>query len=98
MKKKLKIPKFKNEDGERGYWSKLDLSEHFAPEDFASVAFPDLKPSSRAVSIRVPEYLLIRLKEQAHELNIPYQSLMKQYIARGAIRGGGLRERAPTEK
>ena len=86
MKKNLKIPKFKNEDKEREYWAKIDLSKFLKPSDFQKGAFPDLKPSSRSVSLRIPEYILVRIKEQAHELNIPYQSLMKQYIARGVLR------------
>lgn len=86
MKKKVRIPKFKNEDRERAFWGKFDLAEHFEARDFKPVAFPDLKPSSRPVSLRVPEYLLVRLKEKANELNIPYQSLMKEYIARGVLR------------
>ena len=85
MKKKLNIPKIKNEDAEREFWSKADLSEHFEAKDFSSVSLPNLKPSSSAISIRVPEYLLVRLKEKAHELNIPYQTLMKQYIAEGIL-------------
>lgn len=86
MKRQLNIPKFKNEEKEREFWSKIDLAEYFAPEDFSRAAFPNLKPSSRSVSLRVPEYILARLKEKAHELNVPYQSLMKQYIAQGLLR------------
>ncbi len=83
MKKKLNIPKFKNEDEERKFWYKLDLSEYFEPSDFVPVSFPNLKPTTRSISIRIPEYLINRLKEKANELDIPYQSLMKQYIAKG---------------
>ena len=85
MKKKIELPKFKNEDEERRFWSRMDLSDYVESTDFRSVAFPHLKPSSRSVSLRVPEYLLVRLKERAHSLNVPYQSLMKQYIARGVL-------------
>ncbi len=85
MIKQLKIPKFKNENQERIFWSKLDLIKYFNKDDFSSVVFSNLKPSSRSISIRIPEYLLIRLKEQANELNIPYQSLIKQYVAKGVI-------------
>ena len=85
MKKKLKLPKFKNEDEERDFWAKLDLSEYFEPENFVPVSFPNLKPSSRPISIRIPNYLLNRVKERANELNIPYQSLIKQYIQKGII-------------
>ncbi len=86
MKKQLKVPQFKNEDEERKFWSRVDLSEYFVSRDFKSGAFPNLKPSSRSISLRLPEYILARLKEQAHALNIPYQSLMKQYIARETLR------------
>lgn len=82
-KKDLKIPKFKNEDTERKFWSKLDLAEYFEPSDFVEVSFPNLKPTTRPISIRLPEHLLIRLKEKANEVNIPYQSLIKTFISRG---------------
>jgi len=85
MKKQLKIPKFKNEDEEREFWWKLDLSEYFEPSDFERVSFPNLKPTSRSISIRIPEYLINRVKEKANEINIPYQSLIKQYIKKGVF-------------
>lgn len=85
MKKKLKIPKFKNEDQEREFWWKLDLSEYFEPDDFEEVSFPNLKPTSHPISIRIPDYLLNRVKEKANEINVPYQSLIKQYIKRGVL-------------
>lgn len=85
MKKKLTIPKFKNEAQERTFWSRLDLSQYASADDFEVVSFPNLKPTSRSISIRMPEYIVIRLKEQANELNVPYQSLMKKYIAAGVL-------------
>lgn len=81
MKKKLKLPKFKNEDAERAFWSRIKLSDYFEPSDFVSVSFPNLKPSSSPISIRIPSPLLFRLKEQANELGIPYQALIKKYLA-----------------
>ncbi len=83
MKKQIKQTKFKTEDAERNFWSDMDLTAHFEPKDFSSASFPNLKPTSRSVSIRMPEHLYTRLKERANELNVPYQTLMKQYIARG---------------
>jgi predicted DNA binding CopG/RHH family protein len=83
MKRKLKIPKFKNEEAERNFWSKADLSEYFEPSDFVEVSFPNLKPTTRPISIRLPEHILIRLKEKANEENVPYQSLIKTYISKG---------------
>ena len=86
MKKRLKIPKFKNEDQERKFWGRIDLSAHYAPGDFERASFPNLKPTSRPISIRIPAYLLNRLKEKANEINIPYQSLIKEYIKAGVFR------------
>lgn len=86
MKEKIKLPKFKNEDQEREFWSQLDISDSFNPADFVSASFPNLKPSSRSISLRVPEYILMRLKEQANEIHVPYQSLIKRYIAQGVLK------------
>lgn len=83
MKKPLNIPKFKNEDEEREFWSKVDLAEYFDAGDFASVSFPNLKPTTRPISIRIPVSVLNRVKERANETNVPYQSLIKEYIRKG---------------
>jgi predicted DNA binding CopG/RHH family protein len=83
--KQLQVPQFKNEDEERRFWSRTDLTKYFTAGDFDRVSFPSLKPTSRSVSIRVPEYLLMRIKEQANALNVPYQSLIKKYIAEGTL-------------
>lgn len=85
MKRKINIPKFQNEDSERDYWSKINLTDYFESADFRPAAFPNLKPSSLSISLRIPAFMLIRLKEQANELNIPYQSLIKKYIAQGIV-------------
>ena len=85
MKKKLKLPKFKNEDEERKFWAKLNLSEYYDVSDMEPVSFPNLKPTTRPISIRIPEYLINRVKEEANELNIPYQTLIKQYIQKGVL-------------
>lgn len=83
MKKQFRIPKFKNEDEEIKFWSKIDLSDYFRPEDFGRVSFSNLKPTSRSISLRLPEYILNRLKEKANEIAVPYQSLIKGYIKEG---------------
>lgn len=85
MKKQLKLPKFKNEDQEAEFWANLDLSKYLEPSDFERVSFPNLKPTSRSIAIRIPEWLLNRVKEKANELAIPYQSLIKQYIKKGVF-------------
>ena len=83
MKTKLKIPKFRTEDQEREYWAKMDLTQYFNSEDWEAVTFPNLKPTSRPISLRLPEAMFLRLKEKANELSMPYQSLIKKYIAEG---------------
>ena len=83
MKKPLKLTKFKTEDEERVFWAKVDLADYFESKDFQAVSFPNLKPTSRAISLRLPEPMILRLKERANERRVPYQSLIKQYIAEG---------------
>lgn len=85
MKKPLRLPKFKNEDEERNFWAKINLADYFEPSDFVPVSFPNLKPTTRAISIRLPEYLIDRLKEKANEISIPYQSLIKSYLKQAAF-------------
>ena len=85
MKKPLNLPKFKNEDEEREFWAKINLADYYEPSDFEKVSFPNLKPTTRSISIRIPEYLLNRVKEKANEINVPYQSLIKQYIKKGVL-------------
>jgi len=80
MKKRLKVPKFSNENQELKFWSKINLADYFEPKDFAKISFPNLKPTSRSISIRLPEYILNRLKEKSNEIDVPYQSLIKTFI------------------
>lgn len=85
MKKALKLPRFKNEDEEREFWARINLADYFEPSDFVPVSFPNLKPTTRAISIRLPEYLIDRIKEQANEINVPYQSLIKGYLKKAVF-------------
>ena len=81
MKKPLKIPKFKNEDEEFEFWSNLDLSEYFEPKDAVSVSFPNLKPTSQSISLRIPVFLLNKIKEKANAVGVPYQSYIKTQLS-----------------
>ena len=83
MKKQLKpIPKFKNEDEERDFWATADTSEYFDWDNpIINPSFPNLKPSTKVVSIRVTQSLLEALKELANKKDVPYQSLMKVYLS-----------------
>lgn len=85
MRKSLSIPKFKSADEERKFWSKVELAEYFSPEDFEKVSFPNLKPTSHPISIRIPDYLLNRVKEKANAIGVPYQSLIKSYVQKGVL-------------
>lgn len=80
MKKLLNLPKFKNEDEERNFWSNVNLADYFEAGDFEPVSFPNLKPTSQSISIRMPAYLLNRIKEEANKINVPYQSLIKDTL------------------
>lgn len=86
MNKKIKIPKFKNEVQERAFWLKFDLAKNLKPSDFEKASFPNLKPSSQPISLRLPSHLIARVKEHANEIDVPYQSLMKKYIAQGILK------------
>jgi len=80
MKKQLNVPKFKSKEEEFEFWSSLDLSEYLEPSDLQPSSFPNLKLSAERVTMRVPAHLLNRLKSKANELDVPYQSLIKQAI------------------
>ena len=76
------IPHFESEDEEREFWATHDSTE-FIDWDRAerNPSFPNLKPSTRSVSIRLPESLLAQLKMLANKKDVPYQSLMKTFLA-----------------
>jgi predicted DNA binding CopG/RHH family protein len=80
MKKEIKLPEFKDEDEERAFWAEADLSDYFEPDDFDKVSFPNLKPTSRSISIRFPEYVLDAVKERANKMGVPYQTLIKEAV------------------
>lgn len=81
MKTPKRIPKFKNEDQERKFWAKHDITDYIDPKSAKRVHFENLKPSLRTISIRLPEHLIGELKALANERDIPYQALMKQFLA-----------------
>lgn len=76
-----KLPNFKNEDEEREYWAKHELSDVFDIKKRARVVFPNLKPSTKTITIRVPEALLSTLKAISNKKDVPYQSLVKIFLA-----------------
>jgi predicted DNA binding CopG/RHH family protein len=85
--KKLKsIPRFRSEDEERDFWATHDSTEYFDWSQAERVVFPNLQPSTRTISLRLPENLLADLKVLANRLDVPYQSLMKVYLAERVMR------------
>lgn len=80
MKELKKIPEFKNEDEEREFWAKNDSSEYLDWEKSERMIFPNLKPSSKTISLRLPEYILDEIKMLARKRDVPYQSLIKVYL------------------
>ncbi|MEJ7846944.1 MAG: BrnA antitoxin family protein [Pyrinomonadaceae bacterium] len=81
MKKKLKeIPKFKDEDEEREFWWTHDSTEYVDWNNATLAVFPNLKPTTRTISLRLPNSLLDRLKVAANKRDVPYQSLIKIFL------------------
>ena len=82
MRRKLKpIPKFRDEDEERDFWATADSSEYFDWSKAERVIFPNLKSSTESISLRLPSFLLARIKELANKKDVPYQSLMKVFLS-----------------
>ncbi len=80
-KAKKQIPRHRSEESEREFWAGAESSEHVDWRQAKRVAFPHLRPSTRTISLRLPEALLADLKILAHKQDVPYQSLMKIYLA-----------------
>ncbi len=80
MKKAKKIPILKNEDEERSFWKKSDAVDYVDWNASEKVVFSNLKPTTRTISLRLPEYILDELKLLAHKQDVPYQSLIKIFL------------------
>jgi predicted DNA binding CopG/RHH family protein len=81
MSKIKKIPNFKTEAEERDFWEKNDSSDYLDWNKAQSVSMPNLKPSTKTISLRLPEGLLESIKIEANKLDMPYQSLIKVWLA-----------------
>ncbi len=81
MKKLKKVPKFRNEEEEREFWAAHDSTEYIDYSKARKAVFPNLKPSTRTISIRLPESLFEHLKALANKRDVPYQSLLKMFLA-----------------
>ena len=80
--KKLKpIPKFKNEKEERKFWMTHDSTEYVDWSKAKRTVFPNLKPTHKSISLRLPLFMLDEIRVLANKKDVPYQSLIKVYLA-----------------
>ena len=75
------LPKFKNEDEEREFWATHDSTEFINWSQAERITFSNLKPSVKKISLRLPESMLEELKLLANKRDVPYQSLLKIFLA-----------------
>jgi predicted DNA binding CopG/RHH family protein len=80
--KKLKpLPVFKSEEEEREFWATHDSMDYVDWSKAKRVVFPNLKPTARTISLRLPETMIGNLKLLANKRDVPYQSLLKTFLA-----------------
>ena len=75
------IPSFESEAEERRFWESHDSTDHVDWSKAERVRLPELRPSTRSISLRLPVSLLERIKIAAHKRDVPYQSLIKTWLA-----------------
>jgi len=81
MKAKKRIPEFQSEDEEREFWSRHDSTEYIDWSSAERAKFPKLKPTLRTISLRLPVSMIEDLKILANKRDVPYQSLLKVFLA-----------------
>jgi predicted DNA binding CopG/RHH family protein len=75
------IPTFKSEAEEQEFWQKHDSADYIDWSKGKIGVFPELKPSTKTISLRLPESLLAAIKTLANKKDVPYQSLMKVFLS-----------------
>lgn len=81
MKNFKVIPKFQSEAEERDFWLNHDSTEYVDWSKADVTVFSNLKPTTESISLRLPSYLLVRIKQLANKKDVPYQSLMKVFLS-----------------
>lgn len=76
-----KTPRFKSEAEEREFWADKDSTEFVDWDSAKRVVLPNLKPSQKTISLRLPAMMLAELKRLANKRDVPYQSLLKMFLA-----------------
>jgi predicted DNA binding CopG/RHH family protein len=101
MKVRKKIPTFKDEEAEREFWAEADSTEYIDWSRAQPLVTPNLRPTLRTISLRLPESMIAELKLLANQRDVPYQSLLKVFLAdrlkqeRG---GSGIQQRPSGRK
>jgi len=80
-KKTTRVPRHKSEDAERDFWIREDSTAYIDWSRARRVILPNLKPSLKTISLRLPELMLAELKLLANKRDVPYQSLIKVFLA-----------------
>jgi predicted DNA binding CopG/RHH family protein len=78
---KKQIPKFSSEAEEQEFWAEHDSTEYVEWSKGRRAVLPNLKPSTKTISLRLPEHMIEDLKALANKQDVPYQSLLKMYLA-----------------
>lgn len=81
MKRLKKIPRFKDENAEREFWSTADSTEYIDWSKAQKLVLPNFRPTLRTISLRLPESMIAELKLLANQRDVPYQSLLKVFLA-----------------
>lgn len=87
------IPRCKTEAEERAFWETHDSTEYVDWSQAQRVRFPNLKPSTQAISLRLPVALLEQIKLEANRRDVPYRSLIKVWLAEKVEQGQGVTHR-----
>ncbi len=80
-RKRKSIPAFESEGEERAFWESHDSTDHVDWSKAQRVRFPNLKPSTKPISLRLPVALLEQIKTEANKRDVPYQSLIKVWLS-----------------
>ena len=80
MSKVKPIPQFKNEDEEAKFWATHDTTEYFDTSKPLYIDFPNLKPTTKTITLRIPVMLLNTIRKIANKKDVPYQSLIKIFL------------------
>jgi len=80
MNKLKPIPEFKSEAEERAFWETHDSADYLDWKQATQISFANLKPSTKSISLRMPQSMLERIKIEANKRDVPYQSLIKVWL------------------